>query len=162
MSLLKARQMRGFTLVELLVVIAIIGVLIALLLPAIQAAREAARRTECSNQLRQLAISFHNHHDTVGHLPTGGWGWPWLGYPEEGFGKEQPGGWMYNILPYIEQKNLHDLGRGATGARQECRDRTKSRVSIRGLELPQSTRHKRFCLSQRFTQLCRQQHFRNV
>ena len=117
---------RGFTLVELLVVIAIIGVLVALLLPAIQSAREAARRTQCANQLRQLAIAFHNHHDSHGHLPTGGWSWNWLGYPEYGFGKEQPGGWMYNILPFIEQQGLHDLGRGLTGtARNQA---TKQRV----------------------------------
>ena len=117
---------RAFTLVELLVVIAIIGVLVALLLPAVQAAREAARRTQCANQLRQLSLAFHNHHDTHRHLPTGGWSWQWLGYPDYGYGKEQPGGWMYNILPYIEQGNLHDLGRGATGvARDEA---TKKRV----------------------------------
>ncbi|MCA9240400.1 MAG: DUF1559 domain-containing protein, partial [Planctomycetales bacterium] len=93
----------------------IIGVLIALLLPAVQAAREAARRTQCSNQLRQLAIAFHNHHDTHMHLPTGGWGYNWLGYPEYGFGKNQPGGWLYNILPFIEEQSLHDLGVGLTG-----------------------------------------------
>ena len=107
---------KGFTLVELLVVIAIIGVLVALLLPAIQAAREAARRTQCSNQLRQLSIAFQNHHDVQKHLPTGGWGFVWLGYPEYGFGPEQPGGWMYNILPFIEQQALHDYGKGTTGA----------------------------------------------
>ena len=127
---------RGFTLVELLVVIAIIGVLVALLLPAIQAAREAARRTQCSNQLRQLGLAFQNHHDSHQHLPTGGWWYQWLGYPEYGFGKEQPGGWMYNILPYIEQANLHDLGRGLTGtARLEA---TKQRVEtpFEGLNCP--------------------------
>ena len=119
-------SVRAFTLVELLVVIAIIGVLVALLLPAVQAAREAARRTQCANQLRQLSLSFHNHHDTFGHLPTGGWGWPWLGYPDYGYGKEQPGGWMYNILPFMEQTNLHDIGSGATGAARD--EATKRRV----------------------------------
>ena len=92
------RRRLGFTLVELLVVIAIIGILVALLLPAIQAAREAARRTQCKNQLRQLAISFHNHHDTHKFFPSGGWGWAWVGFPEQGSGNKQSGGWLYSLL----------------------------------------------------------------
>jgi prepilin-type N-terminal cleavage/methylation domain-containing protein len=131
-----SRLAGGFTLVELLVVIAIIGVLIALLLPAIQAARESARRTQCGNQLRQLSIAFHNHHDTHGHLPTGGWGWPWLGYPEYGFGKKQPGGWMYNILPFIEQTALHDLGRGATGADRRAATSRRVQSPFEGMTCP--------------------------
>ncbi|MEO2045390.1 MAG: DUF1559 domain-containing protein [Pirellulales bacterium] len=100
----------GFTLVELLVVIAIIGILVALLLPAIQAAREAARRTQCTTQLRELSLGCTNHHDVHGHYPTGGWGWNWVGDPDRGYGGDQPGGWIYNVLPYIEQGNLHDMG----------------------------------------------------
>ena len=108
------RRRNGFTLVELLVVIAIIGVLVALLLPAIQAAREAARRTQCINNLKQLALGCQNHHDTHGHFPTGGWGWEWVGDPDRGFGKEQPGGWAYNLLPFFEEQSLHDLGSDGT------------------------------------------------
>lgn len=100
----------GFTLVELLVVIAIIGVLVALLLPAIQAAREAARRNQCLSQVKQLALGCLNTHDTQKHFPTGGWGYGWVGDPDRGFGKGQPGGWIYNVLPFIEQQALHDLG----------------------------------------------------
>ena len=102
----------GFTLVELLVVIAIIGILIALLLPAVQAAREAARRAQCSNQLKQLGTGFHLHADAHGHLPTGGWQWWWVGDPDRGFGLDQPGSWPYNILPFIEQADIREMGRG--------------------------------------------------
>ena len=103
------RRVRGFTLVELLVVIAIIGILVALLLPAIQAAREAARRNACKNQLKQLALGCMNYESSIKHLPSGGWGSKWLGDADRGSGPNQSGGWIYNILPFIEQQNLHDM-----------------------------------------------------
>ena len=102
----------GFTLVELLVVITIIGILISLLLPAVQSAREAARRLQCSNNLKQLSLAALNHEAANQHFPTGGWGWGWIGDPDRGFGVKQPGGWIYNLLPYMEQQALHDLQAG--------------------------------------------------
>ncbi len=105
----------GFTLVELLVVIAIIGVLVALLLPAVQSAREAARRSQCKNQIKQLSLGTLLHEDAHGHFPTGGWAYWWTADPNRGVGPDQPGSWVFNILPYIEQQALHDLG-SASGA----------------------------------------------
>ncbi len=99
-------RLRAFTLVELLVVIAIIGVLVGLLLPAVQAAREAARRIQCANNVKQLALALHNHHDTFNSFPSGGWGYYWAGDSDRGTGAQQPGSWAFSILPFIEQQNL--------------------------------------------------------
>lgn len=117
---LKSRPL-GFTLVELLVVIAIIGVLIALLLPAVQAARESARRTQCLNQLRQVGIAMQNHVDTYKVFPTGGAGngnvaqienynKGTLSNPGPPNGPNQQGlGWAYQLLPFLEQANVKSL-----------------------------------------------------
>ncbi len=105
----QSRRVSGFTLVELLVVIAIIGILVALLLPAVQSAREAARRIQCRNNLKQIGTAALNHESTHGYMPSGGWS-PWsAGDPDRGFGREQPGSWIYQILPYIEQQAIYDL-----------------------------------------------------
>jgi len=98
-------QSRGFTLVELLVVIAIIGILVALLLPAIQAAREAARRTSCVNNLKNLGLAVLNHHDIKKHFPVSN-GTP---YPDEAPPNSQTGvGWILNSLPQLEEQSLFD------------------------------------------------------
>lgn len=93
---MKDNRQRGFTLVELLVVIAIIGVLVGLLLPAVQAAREAARRMQCGNNLKQLGIAMHNYHDTHNRFPSGRAGCCY-------------GTWQTLIMPFIELQNVSDL-----------------------------------------------------
>jgi prepilin-type N-terminal cleavage/methylation domain-containing protein len=93
---------RAFTLVELLVVIAIIGILVALLLPAIQAAREAARRTECSNKLKQIGLALHNYHDTYNTFPPGNV------TPGNCCGTPSAGTWTLFILPFLEQETLYN------------------------------------------------------
>ena len=102
------RRTTGFTLVELLVVIAIIGVLVALLLPAVQAAREAARRMQCGNNLKQIALSAHNYHNTYKTFPPAFLYKP--PYPANGRGPNNTPfwGWSSFLLPFIEQQPLHE------------------------------------------------------
>ena len=130
----RARQ-RGFTLVELLVVIAIIGVLVALLLPAIQAAREAARRTQCINNLKQIGLACNNFLSTKKHFPTGG-SIPWHDdLKRDGYG------WMQQILPYAEEQALKDISKLYTDNSQKARD---ADYTVRATPIPMY-----FCPSRR-------------
>lgn len=97
-----ATKRKGFTLVELLVVIAIIGILVALLLPAVQSAREAARRMQCSNNLKQCGLAVHNYHDVYKAMPVGNWHGVF-------------GSWLTHLLPFIEQRNLRDIYQNSGG-----------------------------------------------
>jgi prepilin-type N-terminal cleavage/methylation domain-containing protein len=127
---------RGFTLVELLVVIAIIAILVALLLPAVNSAREAARRTACLNNLRQLVLGCVTHESSIRHFPTGGWGYNWVGDADRGFGRDQPGSWLFNVLPFIEDAALHKMASDGkpnvheTAQLEGAREMVKKGVSI--------------------------------
>ncbi|MCS7238679.1 MAG: DUF1559 domain-containing protein [Thermoguttaceae bacterium] len=100
----RSNRCSGFTLVELLVVIAIIGILIALLLPAVQAAREAARRAHCVNNIKQMGFALHNYHDVYRTLPIGAS----LAQRGTGFSIRWAVNWKLSILPYIEQRSVFD------------------------------------------------------
>ncbi len=102
----RAIRSRGFTLVELLVVIAIIGTLVALLLPAVQGARESARRMSCSNNLHNIAIALQNYHDVLGSFPSG-WLFKGNDSPTPDPDNTESWGWSAFLLPFIEQQNLH-------------------------------------------------------
>lgn len=109
MKLHSTSQRKAFTLVELLVVIAIIGILIGMLLPAVQQVREAARRTTCMNNMRQNALACHNYESALGHYPTtGGSASSFWSEGNQPFGTAENGSWMFQILPYMEQNNLSD------------------------------------------------------
>src|SRR5437870_2107296 len=118
-SLVRRSLRSAFTLIELLVVIAIIAILIALLVPAVQKVREAASRTESTNNLKQLALAFHHHHDALKMLPYNwtytytcwNWGPPWGGPGQQPIPQPklvQGCGWAYQLLPFIEQKGMYD------------------------------------------------------
>ncbi|MGZ8901906.1 MAG: DUF1559 family PulG-like putative transporter [Limisphaerales bacterium] len=105
----------AFTLVELLVVIAIIGVLVALLLPAVQAAREAARRTQCLNHLKQIGLAMHNYNDTFGNLPNSR--------------RDASYTWMVPILPFMEQPALYEMWKQGPGFHTQVQQAREARIS---------------------------------
>lgn len=105
-------QLAGFTLVELLVVIGIIALLVQLLLPAVQSAREAARRTACKNNLRQISLGAQLHLTTHDFFPSGGWSGDFVADAERGYGEQQPGGWPFSLLDYVELGILRDNAAG--------------------------------------------------
>ena len=124
----------AFTLVELLVVIAIIGILIALLLPAVQAAREAARRTQCTNNMKQIGLAFHTYHDTFKRYPPG--------IIEYGASRKHFG-WATLILPFVEQSALYDQMqasvRSLTDVHNDATAQLMLMTEIDGFVCPSST-----------------------
>ena len=104
-----SRGRTGLTFVELLITIVMVGGLISLMLPAVQAARESARRLECQSNIRQLTLGCLAFEHRYRHFPSGGWGWNWVGDPDLGHAAGQPGSWAYNVLPFIEAATIHQL-----------------------------------------------------
>ncbi len=104
----------AFTLIELLVVIAIIGIVAGLSIPAVQSARESSRRTYCTSQLSQLAKGIIHYEAQHRHFPSGGWGKDWLG-SAGATGRSQPSGWVYTVLPFVEEQAMYDSISAATG-----------------------------------------------
>lgn len=125
---------RAYTLIELLLVVALVSLLLQLTLPAVQSARESARQRVCQDHLRQLGLAAAAHEAAHGHLPTGGWSWQWLGDADRGFGRAQPGGWVYAVLPYLERTELRKLGQGLPPAE-------KARSAAALCQAPQSILH---------------------
>lgn len=109
---------RGFTLVELLVVITIIGLLVGMLMPAVQSARETARVALCLNNLKQMGLAVAGHEAAQRAYPTNGWYKLYVGDPQYGFGTHQPGGWIFNLLPYMDAAANHDLALGPPPANE--------------------------------------------
>jgi prepilin-type N-terminal cleavage/methylation domain-containing protein/prepilin-type processing-associated H-X9-DG protein len=112
MNTLFRRRKKGFTLIELLIVMTIVSILVALLIPAVLNVKEAANCTLCMNNLAQWAKACDIHLACQTWYPTGGWGSKWFGEPDWGYGRNQPGGWFYNLLPYMSEVGLHNLGQG--------------------------------------------------
>ncbi len=106
------RKNAAFTLVEILVVITILGVLMSLLLPAVNSVRESMRRTQCKNNLTQMGAAANAHLAQYGYFPSAGWGMVWLGDPDRGTGATQPGSWIYQLLPFMGLDMIHDIAKG--------------------------------------------------
>jgi len=129
-------QLRGFTLVELLVVIVIIAILVSLLLPAVQSARESGRAIQCKNNAKQIALACTMHNSQLGFFPATGKNYRYSGEPDEGFRENQPGSWIFNILPFMEQQTIRDMGAGASDSERREQGKLMAGTAIPTLICP--------------------------
>jgi hypothetical protein len=102
----------------------------------VQSAREAARRTQCQNNLKQMGLASLQHVQAQGIYPSGGWGYYWVGDPDMGYKRNQPGGWIYNTLPYMEQTNIHDIGVGQSDSQKFNLNLTMVTTPLPGYQCP--------------------------
>ncbi len=126
---------RAFTLVELLVVVTIIGLLVGLLLPAVMSARESGRRAQCANNLKQLGSACLQHEEGQGYYPSGGWGGSWVGDTTLGYGRRQPGSWLFSTLPNLDQDALYRLA-GSDGTTATAGNQMAGAQTCIGTALP--------------------------
>lgn len=126
----------AITRIDLIVVLLAMSLLIQLAIPAMQYSREASRKSSCSHNLATLGKAALLHVDSQGHYPSGGWDVTWIGEPERGFGADQPGGWTYNILPYLEQGGIHSMGAGLKGAEREAAIRERCEFPVESFNCP--------------------------
>lgn len=115
---MKNTRRKAVTLIELLVVISILVLLVSLLLPAVQAAREAARKVSCRNNVRQCGLALSLFESSHRQFPSNGWGWAWVGDASIANRLDNPGGWIFSVLPFLEQNSLWEMTHSASGRLQ--------------------------------------------
>jgi hypothetical protein len=108
----------------------------AMTLPAIQSARESGRRTQCKNNLRNIVQAANNHLTAQTFFPSGGWGYIWSGDPDRGYGMTQPGSWLFSILPYIEEQELHDRGKGMPDTQRKAMGTQRVETPVAAFKCP--------------------------
>ena len=119
----------GFSLVELIMVLAVTVFVVSLFGPLVLQARSDARRAECSNNLRQISMAWSEHEQALNFMPSSGWGWRWIGDPDRGFGRDQPGGWAYDVLRFTRHVDVALMGAGKA-------DEEKAKGMLRGISTP--------------------------
>ena len=127
---------RALTLIELLIVMSLLSLMVQLLLPALSLARETARQLQCMTHLRRLGVALSEHHELHRRLPSGGWHYTWIGEAERGTGLEQPGGWAFNLLDYLDAGSVRRQGSDLEGKTREEALMQRCRTSLAVFHCP--------------------------